>query len=92
MISGRWTDKDSLVVTFGQFHRGEIVIVGEVNNFSAELEEEMEQRLERGPFVVELEFQERFPKPPGRLRNPRFKRFRPDKPIDSVVLPEQFAP
>jgi len=86
------TEKESLIARFGQFWHGEYVEVGEVNNFSADVEREIVERLKKGPFVMELAFQERFEKPPGRLRNPRFVRFRDDKPIESVTLPQQFAP
>lgn len=86
------SEKDKLMVRFGQLWRGELVEVGDMNNFSAEIEQEIRQRLKRGPFVMEILFQERFPKPPGKLRNSRFSRFRDDKPIESVTLPARYAP
>ena len=86
------TEKESLIVRFGQFWKGELVEVGEVNNFSAELSIEIAKRLKKGPFVFELAFQERFGKPPCRLRNPRFARFRPDKPLESATLPSECVP
>jgi ATP-dependent DNA ligase/DNA-binding PadR family transcriptional regulator len=89
---GYVTDKDSLIVRFGQLWRGEIIEVGEVNNFSAGLEKELAKLLREGPFVMEIAYQERFPKPPGKLRHPRFVRLRLDKPIESVTLPEKYAP
>jgi hypothetical protein len=85
-------DRGSLLAVFGQLWKGEIVEVGDVNNFSAEMEQEILTRLRRGPFVVELAFQARFPDPPGRLRSPVFKRIRLDKPMTSVTLPAKYAP
>jgi ATP-dependent DNA ligase len=92
VFDSRLTEKKSLLVRFGQFHRGELIEIGEVDNFSAKIAKEVLLRLERGPFVMEIAFQERFRKPPGKLRNPRFMRFRDDKPIESAVLPAKFAP
>lgn len=84
-------EKGKLILHFGQFCKGQLVEVGEVNSLSAETEREVIGLLEKGPFVVELEFQERFPKFPGRLRNPAFKRARPDKPIESATIPAQYC-
>ncbi len=86
------SEKEKLIVSFGQFWKGELVPVGEVNNFSKENEAEILRRLKRGPFIMEIAFQERFGKPPCRLRNPRMLRFRDDKPIESVTLPADCAP
>jgi ATP-dependent DNA ligase len=85
------SEKGRLVLHFGQFCKGKLVEVGEVNNLSTETERETIGLLEKGPFVVELEYQERFPKYPGRLRNPAFVRTRPDKPIESATLPAQYC-
>lgn len=86
------SDKDKLMVRFGQFWKGELVEVGEMNNFSRETEIELQELLKKGPLVMEILFQERFPKPPGKLRNPRYHKLRPDKPMESVMLPAQYAP
>jgi ATP-dependent DNA ligase len=88
------SEKKSLMLRFGQYWRGELVEVGEVNNLSEEHDQEFIRRLAKGPVLVELEFQERFPKPPGKLRSPVFKRFRDDVALteDNAKLPRQFAP
>lgn len=84
--------KGKLVVTLAQFHQGELVEVGDMNNFSSPIEGEVLERLKEGPFVVEVEYTSRFPDPPGALQHPRFVRFRPDKPMESVLLPKRYAP
>lgn len=86
------SDKEKLIVRFGQFWKGELIEVGEVGSLSADNENEILKRLKKGPFVFELLFQERFGKPPCRLRNPKFYRFRDDKPIESAVLPSACVP
>jgi len=86
------SEKDKLIVKFGQLWKGELVEVGDMDNFSAENEKEIQKRLKKGPFVMEIAFQERFGKPPCRLRNPRMLRFRSDKPIESVTLPTECIP
>jgi len=86
------TDKEKLLLHFGQFWKGRIVPVGEVDNLSREEEQEAIEIFEQGPFVIEIAFQERFPKPPGKLRSPRVKRWRLDKPLESAELPARFAP
>lgn len=92
VFDARRGDRGSLLAVFGQLWKGEIVEVGDVDNFSAEMEQEILRRLRKGPFVVELGFQSRFPTSPGKLRDPRFVRFRPDKPMTSVTLPAKYAP
>lgn len=91
VFAWRKTDKGRISVRFGQFCRGELVEVGEVNNLSREREKEVVALLERGPFVAEIGFQERFPRYPGRLRNPAFRRIRPDKPIESATMPPEYC-
>lgn len=85
------SEKGKLVIRFGQFCKGKLVEVGEVNSLSAENEREIVSLFKDGPFVVEISFQERFPKYPGRLRNPAFSRVRPDKPIESATLPAEYC-
>jgi ATP-dependent DNA ligase len=85
------TEKGSVSLRFGQFCRGELIEVGDVNSLSSGTEKEVVALLAKGPFVAEIEFQERFPKHPGRLRNPVFVRVRLDKPIESVTMPEEYC-
>lgn len=87
-------EKGSLLVRFGQFWLGELVEVGEMGSLSAENEKEFLRRLDHGPVLVEIAYQERFPKPPGKLRNPRFRRFRDDVALepDNAALPRRYAP
>lgn len=87
-----FSEKEKVMLHFGQLWQGQVIKVGEVNNLSREMEEILVKLLLEGPFVVELEFQERFRGYPGTLRDPRFKRLRPDKPIESVQLPKEHAP
>jgi ATP-dependent DNA ligase len=84
------TEKGSLIVVFGQYDGRDLVNVGEMNNFSQEREKEILKKLKKGKFLMEIAFQERFPKPPGKLRNPRFLRFREDLPVTSAKLPRKF--
>lgn len=84
--------KGSLLVLIGQYWRGELVPIGKFNNFSAEVEADILERIEEGPFVMEVAFQSRFPKPPGRLQHPRLERFREDKGPEQVELPARYAP
>jgi ATP-dependent DNA ligase len=85
-------EKGRLLLHFGQFWKGRLIPIGEVDNLSEENEKEAIKRLNEGPFVVEIAFQERYPKPPGHLRSPRVVRFRDEKPIDSATLPREYAP
>jgi len=87
-----YSDKDKLLARFGQFWKGRLVEVGNLDNFSADMEREVLKLLEKGPFVMEIGFQERYSKPPGKLRNARYLRLRPDKPIESATLPAEYAP
>lgn len=88
------SEKDKLMCRYGQFYQGELVPIGDFNNLSGQNELDMVERLRQGPQLVELEFQERFPGFPGRLRNPRFRRFRDDvAPIpDNALLPKEYWP
>jgi hypothetical protein len=84
--------KGSLLATLAQYHNGRLIEVSDVNNFSAEIEEEVLRRISKGPFIMEIEYTSRFPDPPGSLQHPRFARFRDDKDLESALLPEKYAP
>lgn len=84
--------RGKLVVVLAQYWKGRPVAVGEMNNFSAEREREILERLERGPFVVEVNYTSRFPDPPGALQHPRFGRFREDVRPEDVRLPKEYVP
>lgn len=84
--------KGSLLALLAQYWEGELLPVGKVNNFSAEVAQEVLDRLEEGPFVMEVAYQSRFPKPPGKLQHPRFERFRDDKGPEQAELPARYAP
>lgn len=88
------TPKGKLMLRFAQFWKGDLVDIGEVDSLSADMEEEFERRLLKGPVLVELAFQERYPKPPGALRNPRIRRIREDVALteDNARLPMKYAP
>lgn len=84
--------KGKLLIHFGQYHKGELIEVGAVNNFSEETEKEMKTLLAKGLFVVEIGFTSRYSDPPGRLQDPRFLRVREEKEPEDAVLPEKYAP
>lgn len=84
--------KGSLLAILAQYHKGRLVEVSDVNNFSAPTAKEVLRRMEKGPFVVEIEYLSRFPGSPGALQHPRFLRFREDQPLDSAQLPAKYAP
>jgi hypothetical protein len=72
-----------LMAQFGQYHKGRLYAISEIDNFSAEDEAGIEKRLRKGPFVIEIGFQERVP---GGLRHQKFLRFRDDKkPKDAAM-------
>ncbi len=83
--------KGKLLARIGQYHRGQLVEVGQINNFAKDVEAEILERLSRGAFVMEVEYQGRFSDPPGALQHGRFYAFRDDKPMESVILPERYA-
>lgn len=77
-----------LMAQFGQYHKGKLYAISEIDNFSAENEAEIERRLKKGPFVVEIGFQERVP---GGLRHQKFLRFRDDKKPKDATMHEFHA-
>lgn len=83
--------KGKLILELSQYHRGKLVFVSEMNNLSREMEEEFRRRLKRGRVVVEVEFQSRFPDPPGALQHPRLVRIREDKDPEQAELPPRYA-
>jgi hypothetical protein len=84
--------KGSLLAILAQYHNGRLVEVSDVNNFSRENTQEVLKRMEKGPFLVEIEYLSRFPEAPGSLQHPRFLRFRDDQDLDSAKLPAKYAP
>jgi len=72
-----------LMAQFGQYHKGKLYAISEIDNFSEENEAEIKKHLEKGLFVIEIGFQERVP---GGLRHQKFLRFRDDKkPKDATM-------
>jgi bifunctional non-homologous end joining protein LigD len=92
VIGTRRGKKGSLLAVLAQYHNGRPVEVSDVNNFSAQTEAEVLERIKTGPFVMEVEYTSRFPDPPGSLQHPRFVRFRDDRDPESALLPEKYAP
>jgi len=89
----RLSDKEKLMVTIAQFHKGDLIPVQEIDNFSAETEKEMARRIDRkGMTLIEVSYQERFGAPPCKLRNGTFLKFRDDAPIESANLPPECSP
>lgn len=84
--------KGRLIIELSQYHDGELVFVSEMSNVARDLEPIFEKRAKRGPFVIEVEFQSRFPDPPGALQHPRLVRVREDKGPEQTMLPERYAP
>jgi hypothetical protein len=77
-----------LMAQFGQYYKGRLYAISEIDNFSAENEAEIGQRLKKGPFVIEIGFQERVP---GGLRHQKFLRFRDDKKPKDATMHEFHA-
>jgi len=92
VIGTRRGKKGSLLAILAQYHKGKLVEVSDVNNFSAGTSEEILRRMKKGPFLVEIEYTSRFPSSPGALQHPRFIRFRDDQDLDSAQLPARYAP
>jgi hypothetical protein len=77
-----------LMAQFGQYHKGKLYAISEIDNFSAENEAEIEKHLKKGLFVIEIGFQERVP---GGLRHQKFLRFRDDKKPKDATMHEFHA-
>ncbi len=92
VIGTRRGSKGSLLAVLAQYHKGKLIEVSDVNNFSRETAEEVVRRAKKGLFLVEIEYLSRFPASPGALQHPRFIRFRDDQDLDSAQLPPQYAP
>lgn len=84
--------KGRLIVELSQYHEGKLVFVSDMSNIARDLEPVLEKRAKREPFVVEVEFQSRFPDPPGALQHPRLVRVREDKGPQQTELPPRYAP
>lgn len=83
--------KGRLLATLSQYHKGQLVDVSDVGNFSAPVAKEFIQRISKGLFLVEIEYLSRFPDSPGALQHPRFIRFRDDQDLESAQLPKKYA-
>lgn len=84
--------KGRLILELSQYHDGEFIFVSEMSNIARGLEPVFEKRARRGPFVVEVEFQSRFPDPPGALQHPRLIRVREDRGAEQTMLPDRYIP
>ncbi|MFA5048467.1 MAG: DNA polymerase ligase N-terminal domain-containing protein [Patescibacteria group bacterium] len=77
------SDKNKLKALFGQYYKGKLYHISEISNFSKEDEEKIKNKLKKGPFVLEIFFQERVP---GGLRHQKAGRIRDDKmPKDATM-------
>jgi len=77
------SEKDKLKALYGQYYKGKLYHMSEISNFSKEDEGKIKSKLKKGPFVIEIGFQER---QPGGLRHQKFVRFREDKsPKDATM-------
>jgi DNA ligase D-like protein (predicted 3'-phosphoesterase) len=77
------SETGKLKALFGQYYKGKLYHISGISNFSKEDDKEIRSLLSKGPFVIEIGFQER---QPGGLRHQRFLRFRADKnPKDATM-------
>lgn len=81
------SEKGKLMLKFGQYYKGELYHVGEIDNLSEE--NEKIAKAKKLPFVINIGFQERTEK--GKLRHQHFIRFRDDKAPKDCKLPKQYA-
>jgi ATP-dependent DNA ligase len=85
--------KGRLILELSQYHDGDFVFVSEMSNIARDLESVFQKRFKKtGPFVIEVEFQSRFPDPPGALQHPRLIRTREDKNPEQAPLPARYVP
>lgn len=77
------TDKGNLKALFGQYYEGKLYKISEIANFSKKNEDIIKEKIKKGPFVIEIGFQERVPKG---LRHQKFLRFRDDKKIEDATM------
>jgi len=81
-------EKGKAKAKFGQYYKDKLYHISEISNLSAEDEKKFRKKLNNGPFVIEIGFQERVPKG---LRHQKFLRFRDDKGTKDATMGEFHA-
>lgn len=77
------TEKGNLKALFGQYYKGKLYHISDISNFSKEDEKEIENKLKKGKFVIEIKYQEKLP---GGLRHQSYVKMREDKsPKDATM-------